>query len=149
MRRFINLMLASTLFCGLASAQTATEAKPAEKAASSVGTALPSEETVNAFLQQTFGYDPQLTWKISSIKPSDGLAQVDVVLASSQGHQLSRFYVATGWSTCSSWRSPSFRRQAIRSSEKDSGKGNHRACARTEECAGDDCGVWRLAVSGM
>ena len=44
---------------------------------------LPTEETVNSFLQQTFGYDSSVTWKIASIKPSaaDGMAEVDVVLA--------------------------------------------------------------------
>jgi protein-disulfide isomerase len=95
MRRFINVMLASTLLCGFASAQTATEAKPAEKTTPASGLVLPSEDTVNAFLQQTFGYEAQLTWKISSIKPApaQGLAQVDVVLASPQGQQISRFYV--------------------------------------------------------
>ena len=37
-----------------------------------------------------------MTWKISSIKPSaiEGLAEVSVVIASQQGQQLSRFYVA-------------------------------------------------------
>ena len=56
---------------------------------------LPTEATVDSFLQQTFGYEKNLSWKIASIKPSPvpGLAQVDVVLASQQGQQLSRFYV--------------------------------------------------------
>jgi protein-disulfide isomerase len=46
-------------------------------------------------MQQTFGYDPQVSWKISSIKPASapGLAQVDVILASPQGQQGSRFFV--------------------------------------------------------
>lgn len=46
-------------------------------------------------MQQTFGYEAQISWKISSIKPAPvpGLAQVDVILASPQGQQLSRFYV--------------------------------------------------------
>jgi protein-disulfide isomerase len=46
-------------------------------------------------MQQTFGYDPQVSWKIFSIKPAvaTGLAQVDVVLATPQGPQSSRFFV--------------------------------------------------------
>jgi protein-disulfide isomerase len=46
-------------------------------------------------MQQTFGYESQVSWKISSIKPAPvpGLAQVDVILATPQGQQLSRFYV--------------------------------------------------------
>jgi protein-disulfide isomerase len=56
---------------------------------------MPSEATVDSFMQQTFGYEPQVSWKITSIKPAPvpGLAQVDVVLASPQGQQISRFYV--------------------------------------------------------
>ena len=57
--------------------------------------ALPSEETVNAFLQQTFGYDSNLSWKVASILPSEaqGLTKVTVVIGSPQGQQLSVFYV--------------------------------------------------------
>jgi protein-disulfide isomerase len=46
-------------------------------------------------MQQTFGYEAQMSWKISSIKPAPvpGLAQVDIIMATPQGQQLSRFYV--------------------------------------------------------
>jgi protein-disulfide isomerase len=56
---------------------------------------LPSEETVNGFMQQTFGYDSSVTWKIASIKPStaDGLAEVVVVVGNPQGQQVTTFYV--------------------------------------------------------
>jgi protein-disulfide isomerase len=56
---------------------------------------LPSEETVNAFLQQTFGYDPTVTWKIASIKPAvaEGLAEVVVTLSNSQGQSVTTLYV--------------------------------------------------------
>ena len=59
-------------------------------------TPLPSEETVNAFLQQTFGYDSQLTWKIVSIRPSkaEGLAEVNVQMTSPQGQGGQKFYVS-------------------------------------------------------
>jgi protein-disulfide isomerase len=100
MRSFPQLIVIFLLTCSLAAAQTATMAKPAsaevaEKPASEGAVKLPSEATVDAFLQQTFGYEAQLSWKISSIKPAPvpGLAQVDVILASPQGQQLSRFYV--------------------------------------------------------
>jgi protein-disulfide isomerase len=58
-------------------------------------TNLPSEETVNSFLQQTFGYDSTVTWKITAIKPSiaAGLAEVDVVLSNSQGQSVTTLYV--------------------------------------------------------
>jgi protein-disulfide isomerase len=88
MRPFLRSILILVLTGGLAAAQAA---KSPEKAAVN----LPSEATVDSFLEQTFGYQAQLSWKISGIKPAPapGLAQVDVILASPQGQQLSRFYV--------------------------------------------------------
>ncbi len=93
MRSLFNLILSSLLLFSLASAQSAMTAKP-EKAAACVAN-VPSEATVDSFLQQTFGYEKDLTWKISSIKPSPvaGLAEVTVVLASSQGQQLTKLYI--------------------------------------------------------
>jgi protein-disulfide isomerase len=55
----------------------------------------PSEQTVNGFLRQTFGYDPNVSWKIFAIKPSVAadLWEVDVVLANPQGQQNTTFFV--------------------------------------------------------
>jgi protein-disulfide isomerase len=94
MRPFLRSILILVLTGGLAAAQSSA-AKSPEKAPSAAAVSLPSDATVDSFLEQTFGYQPQLSWKISSIKPAPvpGLAQVDVVLASPQGQQLSRFYV--------------------------------------------------------
>ena len=72
---------------------TIAQQKPAAKTKSSnqLGTHatanLPSEDDVNGFLEQTFGYDPQLTWKIVSVKPSqaEGLAEVNVLISGPQG----------------------------------------------------------------
>jgi len=102
MRSSVNSILVLFLACSLIAAQTATTAKPADKPAAKpadklapAATVLPSEAIVDAFLQQTFGYEAQVSWKISSIKPAPvpGLAQVDVILASPQGQQGSRFFV--------------------------------------------------------
>jgi protein-disulfide isomerase len=92
MRSSINLILILLLACGLAPAQTSTTAK---SPASGAAVNLPSEATVDSFMQQTFGYESQVSWKISSIKPAPvpGLAQVDVILATPQGQALNRFYV--------------------------------------------------------
>jgi protein-disulfide isomerase len=94
MRSFVKVIF-MLLIATLAAAQTSTEAKPAEKPASANSVNLPSEATVDSFLQQTFGYDAQMSWKISSIKPAPvpGLGEVDVILASPQGQQASRFFV--------------------------------------------------------
>jgi protein-disulfide isomerase len=100
MRSSIKVILILLLTCGLGAAQSSTKAKASDKSAAAPTTNnsavnLPSEATVDSFMQQTFGYEPGVTWKVSSIKPAGvpGLAQVDVVLASPQGQQASRFYV--------------------------------------------------------
>ena len=73
----------------------APAAKPA--AASASGDAkLPSEDTVNSFMHDTFGYDPSITWRILEIKPSEaqGLAEVLVLMSNPQGQQTSKFLVS-------------------------------------------------------
>jgi protein-disulfide isomerase len=72
-----------------AAPKTASSAKPAGTAS------LPSEEVVNAFMQQQLGYDSSFSWKIGSIKPAaaEGLAEVTVTVTTSQGSQLEKFYV--------------------------------------------------------
>ncbi|MGD0990452.1 MAG: DsbA family protein [Candidatus Sulfotelmatobacter sp.] len=96
MRNSLIAIFICLLTCSLA-AQTAPVPKPADKPndKSIPAVNLPSEATVDSFMKQTFGYEPQVSWKISSIKPAPvpGLAQVDVILANGQGQQLSRFYV--------------------------------------------------------
>ena len=96
MRHFLNSICFLFLICGLSTAQTGTTKAAPAKLATSAHDNLPSEATVDAFLHQQFGYESELTWKISGIRPSiiPGLAEVTVVLASQQGQQLSRFYVA-------------------------------------------------------
>jgi len=91
----VLMLLVLVFTCGVAAAQSSTNPNPADKVATSSGVNLPSEATVDSFMQQTFGYEPNVTWKVSSIKPAPvpGLAQIDVVLASPQGQQSSRFYV--------------------------------------------------------
>ena len=99
----LNSIWVAVLATSLVAAQS-TATKPApkpaenvpEKHATSISNNLPSEATVDSFMHQQFGYQADLTWKISSIKPSTitGLAEVNVVIAGPQGQQLTRFYVA-------------------------------------------------------
>ncbi len=103
MLRILNLTVSLLLACALAGAQTGsakpTMVKPGEKPPQKLGTHatpdLPSETVVDSFMQQQFGYEKGLTWKINSIKPTGiaDLAEVNVLLASPQGQQLMRFYV--------------------------------------------------------
>jgi protein-disulfide isomerase len=100
LRNLIPMILPVGIMAGMMAAQTApAPAKSPAGAAAPAGASadgLPSEATVDSFLQQTFGYQADLSWKIASIKPSvGGLAEVNVVLASPQGQQLSRFYVTS------------------------------------------------------
>ncbi len=58
---------------------------------------LPSEETINSFMHETFGYEPSMSWRILEIKPAsaEGLVEVQVLLSSAQGQQPQRFYVTS------------------------------------------------------
>ena len=73
------------------------QSKDAPPPVPTFSTRLPSEETVNAFMKQMFGYDPSVSWKIATIRPSEaeGLTEVLVVLSNAQGQQNSRLYVTT------------------------------------------------------
>ncbi|MGH9494825.1 MAG: thioredoxin domain-containing protein [Candidatus Sulfotelmatobacter sp.] len=103
MRGLLNaifiLVLGSTILSTRFAFPQSTAAKPAattRPATATSGEELPSEATVDSFLRQQFGYQPGLTWKISSIRPSPmpGLAEVDAVLASEQGKSATQFYVS-------------------------------------------------------
>ncbi len=100
MRSILNSFCVLLLFITAAGAQTTAtkpSSAPKKEATTSSSESLPSEATVNSFLHEQFGYQTDLTWKISSIKPSQisGLAEVTVILANGQGgQQLSRFFVA-------------------------------------------------------
>jgi protein-disulfide isomerase len=91
MRNFSHLALVVVVCSAMSAAQSSAPVAGVNVPAVN----LPSEVTVNSFLQATFGYEAQVSWKISSIKPAGatGLAEVDVVLATTQGQQISRFYV--------------------------------------------------------
>lgn len=86
------LLLASF---AVAQQKSSAKSKDAPPPAPSFSTRLPSEETVNAFMKQMFGFDPKVSWKIASIRPSEaeGLTEVLVVLSNSQGQQNSRLLV--------------------------------------------------------
>jgi protein-disulfide isomerase len=99
-----RILLAVLLLYGIVIAQTsaARPAKPKAKpatapAAPAATTVLPTEDTVNSFLFQTFGYDPTFTWKVTDIRPSEvsGLASVSVVITNAQGSNLNRLLVSS------------------------------------------------------
>jgi protein-disulfide isomerase len=76
-------------------AQNAGAAKPGTStSASSSGSQL-SEATLNSFLKAMFGWNPDLTWKIAEIKPSEasGITQATVVFSTPKGQQATRMYI--------------------------------------------------------
>ena len=95
-------LLAALLLSGIGIAQpvptlqTRPAAKPVAASSASAGTTvLPTEDTVNSFLFQMFGYDPTITWKVTEIHPSEvpGLAEVLVVVTNPQGSTPNRLLV--------------------------------------------------------
>ena len=106
MKRTLAVFLAIFVLASFALAQTgsaapagkADAAKPASPAAASpTGSDLPSEATVNAFFHRMFGFEPNLVFKVSSIKasPIDGLAEVTAVVTTPNGQQqITKLFVA-------------------------------------------------------
>lgn len=86
--------LAQTSGAGPAGKTDAT--KPATRAAASqTGSNLPSEATVNAFFHRMFGFQPNLVFKVISIKasPVDGLAEVTAAVNTPSGQQMTKLFV--------------------------------------------------------
>ena len=90
----------------VAQTKPAPAAKPAAKATAKPAgapaaepdtTVLPTEDTVNSFLFQMFGYDATITWKVTEIRPSQvaGLAEVSVVITNPQGSNLNKLLVSS------------------------------------------------------
>ncbi|MGA7291003.1 MAG: thioredoxin domain-containing protein [Terriglobales bacterium] len=104
MKSMYRLLLAAVLLSGIVFAQTqasrpSLRAKPVSPASSAntPETVLPSEDTVNSFLFQMFGYDPTITWKVDDIRPSEvpGLAVVSVILTNAQGSHANALLVSS------------------------------------------------------
>ncbi len=98
MNRSIQILLMLTLaLASLTSTAQTTAAAPAKTTSgASAGSApVPSEATFNEFLRKMFGYDPNLTWKIAEIKPSEapGISQLTAIFNTPQGQQVMRLYV--------------------------------------------------------
>jgi protein-disulfide isomerase len=103
MTHTFRMLIVAVLLAGGAVAQTkpapAAKRAPKPSAASSDTVSkvnLPSEDTVNSFLYQMFGYDASITWKIEEIRPSElaGLAEVTVIITNPKGSNASKLYVA-------------------------------------------------------
>ena len=87
MRHTLRTLIVAVVLVVSAVAQT--KPAPAAKAG------LPSEDTVNSFLYQMFGYDATITWKIAEIRSSElvGLTEVTVIISNPQGSNANKLYV--------------------------------------------------------
>ena len=103
MTPMFRTLLAVLLLSGIALAQAQpahpanSTAKPPPASHAAEGTTvLPTEDTVNSFLFQMFGYDSTVTWKVTEIRPSEvpGLAEVLVVITNPQGSNPNRLLVS-------------------------------------------------------
>jgi protein-disulfide isomerase len=99
-RKFLSICFLLLILISVTSAQQKPKKENSVAGARKPETApmpslLPSEETVNAFMHQMFGYQPDVTWKVLDIKPAEaeGLAQVSLLLSSPQGQQGTTLYV--------------------------------------------------------
>src|SRR5271154_89090 len=94
MHRRLNYLLIPLLLLTLAGAQQ-QPAVPHAAPKAAVSANLPSEETVTSFLHEWFGYDPSLSFRVGSIKPSEieGLSEVNAVLSGEKGQQQLKLYI--------------------------------------------------------
>ncbi len=103
MKRILAASLAIFILasCGLAQSSGAAPAAAGKAdaatpaAASPGGSNLPSEATVNAFFHRMFGFEPNLVFKVISIKasPVDGLAEVNAAVNTPNGQQMTKLFV--------------------------------------------------------
>jgi protein-disulfide isomerase len=96
LRKFLILVLLSAFAFGQKKAPPPTPTLSTRPAAAT-SNALPTEETVNAFMQQMFGYDSSVSWKVAEIRPSGmpDLAEVLVIISSPQGSASNRLFVSS------------------------------------------------------
>jgi hypothetical protein len=149
MTRMYRTLLAALLLSGIAIAQpqpaspAKAAAKPAATSAAEGTTGLPTEDTVNAFLFQMFGYDATITWKVTEIRPSEvpGLAEVSIVLTNPKGSNPNRLLVSADGKHVITGEIMPFPRQA--------GKRRERPRQGTGEGCGDDCRIQRYAVPAL
>jgi len=88
---------------------------------------LPTEETVNAFMQQMFGHDSSVSWKVLEIKPAEaeGLAEVTVTVAMLRESK-TRSCTSPLMDTTPLWATSFLRRASFRPAREHS-RGNYRA----------------------
>ena len=100
LNRAVLLLLVAIVFLAEISAAQTLKTRPANSnppSSSPCTTVLPTEDTVNSFLFQMFGYDPSYTWKVVDIRPSElpGLADVTVIISNPKGSSPNRLLITS------------------------------------------------------
>ena len=87
-----SLLFVTILFAVFSFGQQASKTTPAKP---SGGGNLPTEATVEEFLHHTFGYDSNLKWKVTQIKPAadPALSEVDIVMNTPEGQQAVKLFI--------------------------------------------------------
>jgi protein-disulfide isomerase len=94
MRRYLTLS-ALAVVAALALAQAPAKPKPS---ASESSTSLPSKATADSFMRHMFGYESDVSWTITSIKPSEapGIAEIDLTIKSEKNNGERKLLVLAG-----------------------------------------------------
>jgi len=89
--------------------------QPADSTPAAAASNIPSEEIINAFMQQMVGYNPEVTWRVAEVRPTvvPGLTEVVVVITDSKGSNSNKFYVSADRQTRGHGRHHPLRREAI------------------------------------
>lgn len=91
MHKALLIALAGVLTAGALAQQA-----PAPAAKTSTGTTAsgePNEETVNAFLQRMYGFDPSIKWKILGIKPTAAPGISEVIYVAGADPRPTQLYI--------------------------------------------------------
>src|SRR5271169_2484252 len=96
-RRYPILFVLTLAVASLNSVAQTSAVSPAKTTSgtSSSAATMPSEAMFDGFLKKMFGWNPNLTWKVVEIKPSDaaGISEATVVFSTPEGQQLQHIYV--------------------------------------------------------
>lgn len=82
------VLLQGPQFAGAQARANAPASNPQHASAQPAGGQITKEE-VNAFMQHTFGWNPDLKWQVANIGPAEapGITEADVTVATPQGQQ--------------------------------------------------------------
>ena len=92
----MKISIAMTLLlCAGISAQAQQTATAPAKSGEHQAANLPAEATVNEFMRRTFGYDQNLKWKVTDIKPAPdpSMTEISVVVNTPEGQQGLKLFV--------------------------------------------------------